>query len=140
MTSPRALAVAAVVVVAALGCSEGPRPITKRAFAEQADAICLATSARFEAELPETVGGAKPVGLGGFMREWITDLRTLTPPPTVAADWSAGLRLLERTTFALDAAERGDPEAQGEALWVLQARAQKRFDAMGVPFRVCFVE
>ncbi len=31
-------------------------------------------------------------------------------------------------------------EAQGEALWSLEAKAQRHFRAMHVPFRVCWVE
>lgn len=123
------------------GCGgNGPAALSKAEFAAQADQICLEIGARFEQELPEPVGGAKPVGLGGFMRRWIKDLRTLEPPSSVATDWNTGLRLLERSTRALDRAEAGDPDAQGEALWVLEADAHEHFDATGLPFRVCFVE
>jgi CubicO group peptidase (beta-lactamase class C family) len=120
--------------------SVAPDVPTKAEFVEQADEICIRTSLRFAAELPEPVGGAKPVGLGSFMREWVAELRTLTPPTEVAEDWGAGLELLVRASHKLDDAEAGDPNAQGEALWNLEARAQKRFTRMRLPFKVCFVQ
>ena len=113
--------------------------LTKAEFGARADRICLEASSHFD-ELPEPVGGAKPVGLGGFMRKWVVKLRVLQPPARIADDWRAGLDLLDRAADRLDDAEAGDPEAQGEALWSLEAQAQKHFDAMQVPFGVCFVE
>ncbi len=98
----------------------------------RANQICAETFARFETELPEPVGGAKPVGLGTFMREWITDLRTLEPPASAKRHWERGLDLLEESTYQLDAAEQGDPDAQGKALWDLQPRAAKQFEASGL--------
>jgi D-alanyl-D-alanine carboxypeptidase len=120
--------------------SVAPAALTKAEFVEQADEICIRTSLRFEAELPEPVGGAKPVGLGRFMREWVAELRTLTPPADVAEDWHTALDLLVKASHKLDDAENGDPDAQSEALWSLEAKAQEHFEAMHLPFKVCFVE
>ncbi len=118
-----------------------PTPLTRSEFVAQADAICLETSSHFaELEDPDGPGGgAKPLGLGTFMREWVADLRTLTPPARVAADWNAGLDLLVQAADALDRAEDGDPEAQSEALWSLEPQAQEHFIATGLPFQFCFV-
>lgn len=122
----------------ASGASSSP---SKAEFAAQADRICLETASHFsELPDPDGEGGAKPLGLGGFMRDWVARLRSLDPPPEVARDWRAALDLLDRAADALDAAEAGDPEAQSEALWNLEPRAAKRIEAMHVPFRVCFVE
>lgn len=74
------------------------------------------------------------------MRAGTMKLRDPSPPRRLARDWKAGLDLLDRAADKLDQAEAGDPDAQGEALWDLEARAQKHFTAMHVPFRVCFVE
>jgi hypothetical protein len=118
-----------------------PAPLSRAEFVTQADAICLETSSHFsELEDPDGVGGAKPLGLGAFMRDWVDDLRTLTPPTAVAEDWTAGLDLVVEAADALDRAENGDPEAQSEALWSLEAQAQQRFIATGLPFHFCFVE
>jgi hypothetical protein len=145
---PRASpALAAIVIAAAaFGCgtgngasNESGEPLSEAEFVARADRICLETFKRFD-ELPEPVGGAKPVGLGAFMRTWVAKLRVPTPPRAVAADWEAGLDLLDRAADRLDDAEAGDPDAQGEALWSLEPRAHEHFDAMRVPFRVCFVE
>jgi D-alanyl-D-alanine carboxypeptidase len=114
--------------------------LTKAEFVEEADLICIRTSARFEAELPEPVDGAKPVGLGAFMREWVADFRTLTPPANVAQHWDTALDLLVKASHKLDDAEAGDPDAQSEGLWGLEARAQEHFKRMRMPFKVCFVE
>jgi len=115
-------------------------PLTRAEFVAQADAICLETSSHFaELEDPDGVGGAKPLGLGTFMRDWVADLRTLPPPTAVAADWNAGLDLLVQAADALDRAEAGDPEAQSDALWNLEPEAGEHFIATGLPFHVCFV-
>jgi hypothetical protein len=138
---------AAFTLAAALaGCAGGKdrstggdEPLSEAEFVARADRICLEASSHFD-ELPEPVGGAKPVGLGSFMRKWIAKLRVPTPPRAVAHDWDAGLDLLDRAADKLDDAEAGDPEAQSEALWGLEPRAHKRIDATHLPFRVCFVE
>jgi len=118
-----------------------PVPLSRAEFVAQADAVCLETASHFsELEDPDGVGGAKPLGLGGFMREWVADLRTLPPPTAVAADWTAGLDLLDQAADALDRAEAGVPEAQSEALWALEPRAAEHFAATGLPFGICFVE
>jgi hypothetical protein len=148
-----AMALAFALLVAACGddgqatfatapeSSGSPAPLTPEAFTALADVICMATASRFgELEDPDGVGGAKPLGLGTFMRDWTADLRTLPPPATVAEDWNAGLDLLDRAANALDRAEAGDPDAQSEALWALEPRAQRHFRATGLPFQVCFVE
>jgi hypothetical protein len=108
-------------------------------FVKRADQVCADVASDFD-ELPEPVGGAKPVGLGGFMREWVARLRPLEPPKELAADWRAALDLLDRAADKLDAAEAGDPDAQSEALWSLEPRAQQHIIAMHVPFKICFVE
>lgn len=137
----RTRAGALVGLILVLGaCTGGADPrsaLSPEDFVRRANQICAETFARFEAELPEPVGGAKPVGLGTFMREWITDLRTLEPPASAERHWERGLDLLEESTHALDAAEQGDPDAQSEALWVLQARAAEQFQASGLKTR-CF--
>jgi len=116
-------------------------PLTPAEFTARADSICVEAASHFgELEDPDGVGGAKPLGLGGFMRDWVAELRTVPPPATVAADWRAGLDLLDQAADALDRAEAGAPEAQSEALWSLEPRAQRRFNATGLPFRACFVE
>ena len=138
---------AAVITLAVVGCGTGrdvssvgdETPLSEAEFVARADRICLDAAGHF-GELPEPVGGAKPVGLGTFMRAWTAKLRVPTPPRRVADDWEAGLDLLDRAADKLDEAEAGDPEAQSEALWSLEPRAQKHFDAMHIPFRVCFVE
>lgn len=139
---------AGIAIVATLvGCGGGndvstageAKSLSQAEFIARADRICAETASHFD-ELPPTVGGAKPVGLGGFMRTWVAKLRVPQPPRGVADDWQAGLDLLDRAADKLDDAEAGDPDAQSEALWSLEPRAQKRFDAMHVPFRVCFVE
>lgn len=142
MRRPSALLVGVALTVATAACagSGDGAALSRSEFVERADQICLETAKRFEAELPDPVGGAKPVGLGAFMRRWIKELRTLEPPSSVATDWGQGLDLLEQATHALDDAEAGDPDAQGEALWNLEPRAQKHFNATHLPFRVCFVE
>ena len=118
-----------------------PTPLTRAEFVAQADAVCLETSSHFdELEDPDGVGGAKPLGLGTFMREWVADLRALPAPTAVAADWKAGLDLLVQAANALDRAEAGDPEAQSEALWSLEPQAGEHFAATGLPFHFCFVE
>jgi hypothetical protein len=146
-SKPRASKVLAAVVIAValVGCgagsdvsTDGDEPLSEAEFMARADRICLETSRHFD-ELPDPVGGAKPVGLGTFMRTWVTKLRVPTPPRAVAGDWKAGLDLLERAADKLDDAEAGDPEAQSEALWNLEPRAHKHFNAMHVPFRICFV-
>lgn len=111
-----------------------------KAFVEQADRICARTAARFESELPEPVGGAKPVGLGRFMREWLAELRTLNPPADVAQDWNTALNLFVDATYKLDAAENGDRDAQSEALWGLEAQAHEHIERVHLPFKICFVE
>jgi hypothetical protein len=132
-----ALSIAPIVT----GCGAADaEALSRREFVAAADRICLETADRFETELPEPVGGAKPVGLGAFMRRWVARLRTLVPPTDVAKDWDAGLDLLIEASHKLDDAENGDPDAQGEALFVLEAQAGEHFDAMHMPFKVCFVE
>ncbi len=121
-------------------CTSGADPrsaLSPEEFVRRANQICAEAFARFETELPEPVAGAKPVGLGAFMREWITDMRTLEPPASAQRHWNKGLDLLEESTYQLDAAEQGDPDAQGKALWDLQARAAKQFQASGLETR-CF--
>jgi hypothetical protein len=127
-----------LVTIAACGGSD--ETVTRAEFAARADGVCAEAARRFEAELPEPVGGAKPVGLGPFMRRWVADLREIEAPRDVSRDWSAALDLLVRASRKLDDAEAGDPNAQGEALWVLEARAQEHINAMDVPFAVCFTE
>lgn len=141
--APRVVLALAALTVAPMATACGTAdadPLTEREFVEQADRICIDTAARFEAELPEPVGGAKPVGLGPFMRRWVARLRTLSPPSKVAKDWTTGLDLLVEASHKLDDAERGDPDAQSEALFGLEARAGEHFKAMHMPFKVCFVE
>lgn len=118
-----------------------PTPLSRAEFVAQADAVCLETSSHFdELEDPDGGGGAKPLGLGSFMRDWVDDLRALTPPTAVAEDWTTGLDLLVEAADALDRAEAGDPDAQGEALWVLEPQAHEHFMATGLPFHFCFFE
>ncbi len=114
-------------------------PLSAAEFVDRADRIRLGASRHFD-ELPDPVGGAKPVGLGTFMRAWTAKLRGPKPRRRLAHGWEAGLDLLDRAADKLDDAEAGDPDAPGEALWNLEARAQNDFDAMHMPFRVCFVE
>jgi hypothetical protein len=136
------LAVAALTIApmaTACGTADA-KALPKAEFVAQADRICAETAVRFEAELPEPVGGAKPVGLGPFMREWVAEFRTLTPPANVAEDWDTALDLLVKASHKLDDAEAGDGDAQSEALWGLEARAQEHIDRMHMPFKVCFVE
>jgi hypothetical protein len=143
----RALVCGVVAALAVTSCSAGgpsssARPSPSRAeFAARADRICLETASHFD-ELPDPdgEGGAKPIGIGTFMRTWVTKLRTVEPPPALADDWHAALDLLVRAADKLDEAEAGDPEAQGIALWGLEARAQEHIDAMDVPFQACFVQ
>lgn len=133
-----AMLVALALTLGACSGGAAAHPALSRAeFIRQANQICAETFARFEAELPEPVGGAKPVGLGSFMREWITNLRTLAPPASGKRHWTKGLDLLEQSTYQLDAAEQGDPDAQSKALWDLQPRAGKHFEASGLK-TVCF--
>ena len=140
--------VAAVAITAALaGCGKQSEasadrdgePPSEAEFVARVHRICL-ESFRAHNELPESVGGAKPVGTGAFMRTWKAKLRVPPPPQSVADHWKAGVDLLDRVAHKLDDAEAGDPEAQGEALWSLEPLAHKHFDAMHVAFRVCFVE
>ena len=140
------LVAGAAIAVALVGCgagnddaADGNEPLSEAEFVAHADRICLESSSHF-AELPEPVGGAKPVGLGAFMRTWVAKLRVPKPPRAVVDDWKAGLDLLERAADKLDDAEAGDPEAQSEALWNLEPRAHRHINAMHLPFRVCFVE
>ena len=78
----------------------------------------------------------------------LTELRALEVPAPITRDWNKGLALLERAADKLTESEQlaaaGDFEragdAQGEALWSLEAKAQEHFNAMHVPFRVCWVE
>ena len=136
-----ALTLTAGLGIAAPACGGGGgAALSKAELTERADKICAETWARFESELPDPVGGAKPVGLGPFMREWIERLRTLEPPQSVSTHWRRGLELLEQASYKLDDAENGDPDAQGEALWSLEPRAQEQFVATRLPFRACFVE
>lgn len=115
--------------------------LSQAEFIAAADRICADVASRFvELDDPDGEGGAKPIGLGGFVRDWATELRTLTAPASVADDWLAALDLLEESADKLDQAEAGDVAAQSEALFDLQARAQQHIDAMGVPFEVCFIE
>ncbi len=137
---------AVAISVALVGCGAGSdlstasdEPLSEAEFVARADRICLDANRHF-GELPAAVGGAKPVGLGTFMRTWVANLRVPQPPRAVAGDWKTGLDLLERAADKLDDAEAGDPDAQGEALWSLEPRAHKHFNAMHVPFRICFVE
>ncbi len=148
MSVSRALAAVSLstasVVLVACGHRDQPArgagaPLSEAQFVARADRICLDAASHFS-ELPKPVGGAKPVGLGTFMRAWVAKLRVLEPPRSIEADWRAGLGLLVRAANRLDDAEAGDPDAQGDALWNLEARAQRRFDAMRLPFRACFVE
>ena len=141
-TTPWASKVVATVAIAValVGCGagndvvvDGDRPLSEAEFVARADRICLETSSHFD-ELPEPVGGAKPVGLGTFMRTWIAKLRVPKPPQAVVHDWKTGLDLLDRAADKLDDAEAGDPEAQSEALWNLEPRAQAhQRDARSVP-------
>lgn len=143
------LLTAVVVAFALAACGGGSdaatagdgTPLSEAEFVARADRICAETASRFD-ELPDPdgEGGAKPLGIGTFMRTWVANLRVPQPPADVAGDWQAGLDLLDRAADKLDAAEAGDPNAQSEALWDLEARAQQRFDAMHVPFRACFGE
>jgi len=146
----RALWIAfAVALVLGAGCGDDPAPTvaaateptppTRAEFAREADLVCLEAASHFD-ELPEAVGGAKPVGLGSFMRDWVAELRDVEAPPAIAHHWTAGLDLLDQAADALDRAEAGDPEAQGEALWALEPAAQRHFNRMRVPFAACFRE
>lgn len=83
---------------------------------------------------------SSPLGLGGFIRDWVAQLRALEPPSAIADDRHAALDLLDQSADKLDDAEAGDEEAQSEALFGLQARAQEHIDAMDLPFNGCFVE
>ena len=136
-----ALTLTAGLGIAAPACGGGGgAALSKAEFTERADKICVETWARFASKLPDPVGGAKPVGLGAFMREWIERLRTLEPPQSVLTHWYRGLELLEQASYKFDDAENGDPDAQGEALWSLEPQAQEQFVATRLPFRACFVE
>lgn len=116
-------------------------PLSETEFVRRADQICAQVASRFgELEDPDGQGGAKPIGLGGFIRDWVDDLRTLAPPAAIADDWNTALDLLEESGDKLDEAEEGDESAQDEALFDLQARAQQHIDAMGVEFERCFKE
>lgn len=116
-------------------------PLSEADFVAQADRVCADVASHFE-ELPDPdgEGGAKPPGLGGFIRDWVAQLRPLEPPAEVTDDWHAALDLLNQSADKLDHAEAGDEEAQSEALFDLQARAQKHIVAMDAPFSSCFVE
>ncbi|HUS60874.1 MAG TPA: hypothetical protein VMY34_01675, partial [Acidimicrobiales bacterium] len=115
--------------------------LTEAEFVAKADKICLEVSTHFgELKDPDGEGGAKPLGIGGLIRDWVSQLRTLVPPADVADDWTAGLDLLDQSADKLDQAEGGDEDAQSDALFGLQAEAQEHFDAMGMPFKGCFVE
>jgi hypothetical protein len=145
----RALACGLVAALALIGCggnsdlsADGAQaPLSEAEFVTQADRICIETASHFD-ELPDPdgVGGAKPIGLGTFMRKWVAKLRTLEPPRAVTDDWRTALDLLVRAANKLDDAEAGDKNAQSEALWDLEARAAKHIEAMDVPFKACFVE
>ena len=74
------------------------------------------------------------------MRAWTAKLVVPTPPRRIADDWEAGLDLLDRAASSLDDAAAGDPDAEGKALWSLEARGQAHFKAMHLGFRVCFVK
>ena len=146
----RALGVGLIVALALVGCGDDdaessaggtPTPLSEAEFAAQADEICAEVGSHFsELPDPDGEGGAKPLGLGGFTRDWVARLRILEPPPAVAADWHAALDLLDQSADKLDDAEAGDEEAQSQALFDLQAQAQEHIDAMNVPFTGCFVE
>ena len=69
------------------------------------------------AELPSPVGGAKPVGIGTFLRAWTAKLLVPTPPRRIAEDWEAGLDLLDRAASSLDDAAADDPGAHGTTRW-----------------------
>lgn len=122
--------------------SSSAAPLSEAEFVRQADLICNEVSSRIaELEDPDGPGGgAKPKGLGTFIRGWVTQLRTLVPPTAVADDWNKGLDLLVQSAKRLDDAEAGDPTGEGEALFVLQAQAQEHFNATGLPFQACFVD
>lgn len=131
---------AGALLLSVTGCAGGDETESRSDFAARADAICAETARRFETELPDPVGGAKPVGLGSFMRRWVRDLRALEAPPEVARHWFLALDLLVQASRKLDEAEAGDPNAQAEALWSLEAEAHEHIEAMRVPFKGCFVE
>jgi hypothetical protein len=132
-----------------LACRPKKSEPTFAEFAAAADAVCIRIGARF-ASLPDPdgEGGAKPLGVGAFMHDAADELRALETPSAVARDWNTGLALFERAADKLTESEQaaavGDlersGETQGEALWGLEAEAQKHFKAMRVPFRVCWVE
>ena len=118
-------------------------------FAAAADATCMRIGARFETlPDPDGAGGAKPLGVGAFMHDAANELRALEVPAPITRNWNQGLALFERAADKLTESEQaaavGDleraGEAQGEALWSLEAKAQRHFRAMHVPFRVCWVE
>lgn len=144
----RAVASGLIASLALVGCgdddesSAGARtPLSEAEFVAQADRTCAEVASHFgELPDPDGEGGAKPLGLGGFIRDWVAQLRALEPPSAVADDWHAALDLLDQSADKLDDAEAGDEEAQSEALFNLQARAQEHIDAMDVPFTGCFVE
>jgi hypothetical protein len=118
-------------------------------FAVAADATCTRIGARFGSlPDPDGDGGAKPLGIGAFMHDAAAELRALEVPAPITRDWNKGLALFERAADKLTEFEQlaaaGDleraGEAQGEALWSLESKAQEHFNAMHVPFRVCWVE
>jgi len=116
-------------------------PLSEAEFVTQADRICAEVASQFgELADPDGEGGASPLGLGGFFRDWVAQLRALEPPPAVADDWHSALDLLDQSADKLDDAEAGDEDAQSEALFDLQPRAHEHIDAMDVPFNVCFAE
>lgn len=162
------LALSVLVAMILVGCGSGapdstpkttanttPAPAAtetepaKAEFAAAADAACIRAGQRFlSLPDPDGPGGAKPIGIGTFMHDMTDELRAVEAPPSIARDWDAGLALLDQAADKLTeselAANAGDLEragdAQGEALWALEAQAQEHFDTMKVPFRVCFVE
>ena len=60
--------------------------------------------------------------------------------PTIAEFAAAADKLTESEQAAAVGDLERAGEAQGEALWSLEAKAQEHFRAMHVPFRVCWVE
>jgi hypothetical protein len=135
----------AVPVAAAASSRRGPLT----AFADKLDVTCLRSAARvMQLDDPDGVGGEKPLGLGSAMQVWVADMARVAAPESIAPAWRRALSLLRRAGRRLDDAERlaaqGRAEesgnAQGEALWSLEARAAKIIARLRIPFRVCFVE
>ena len=121
---------------------------TETEFVHRADAVCAKFAPRF-AQMPDSVDGAKPLGLGKLMHELTIALDRVSAPRRLAADWNGMTDLLDRAATKFVEAERADAageasDAAGEALWSLEPRAAKRFahmvKQMHVKFKVCRFE